>query len=176
MTELEEQLYRSYKVSMEEWFISHPEHFDEAMRLAISDTPTFAWRSAWLISNCISYNDKRVKKYLPQIINSIENKKDGHQRELIKILLQIDIDEKIAAPLYDICVRLWEKITSKPSIRIVAFRMILKISKKYPEFKQEIPLLLREHFIATLSPGIRNSLNRLMKEHSIPAFDSIEYD
>ncbi|GAB1371904.1 hypothetical protein MASR1M45_19660 [Candidatus Kapaibacterium sp.] len=170
MTELESQLYRNYKESIIEWLDNNPEYIDEAINLAISDKPNFAWRAAWLLSSALNYNDKKIRNYQSEIINALKNKKDGHKRELIKLLMNIDIDEEFEGELFDICVSLWEKTTAQPSIRIIAFRMIMKIANRHQELMNEIPFLLQEHLIDSLSPGIRHSLKRIINEKKLNTF------
>ena len=61
---LEKILISSYKEEMITFLKTHPEYFDEAIRLAISDNQPFAWRSAFILFDCIDENDKRVKKQI----------------------------------------------------------------------------------------------------------------
>jgi hypothetical protein len=45
-----------------------------------------SWRAAWALHHAIHINDDRIKPHLKRIILSIKEKKDGHQRELLKIV------------------------------------------------------------------------------------------
>ena len=45
-----------------------------------------SWRAAWSLHHAIHINDDRIKPHLKRIILSIKEKKDGHQRELLKIV------------------------------------------------------------------------------------------
>jgi hypothetical protein len=46
---LENILISSYKKEMISFMDAHPEYFEEAIKLAISDKPLFSWRAAWLL-------------------------------------------------------------------------------------------------------------------------------
>ena len=144
---------------------SHPEYFEEAVQLAISNKQPYSWRSAFLLSACIEENDIRIQKHIKTIVNCIPEKKDGHQRELLKILYKMKISEKYEGRVFDICMNLWEQINKSPSIRITAFNFIVKISEKYPELLNEISFLTQDHYLESLSPGIKRSIERTMKEH-----------
>ncbi len=63
---------------------NHPEYFNEAIELALVDKQPYSWRAAWLLWSCMEENDKRIRKYLKKIIDSLKSKDDGHQRELTK--------------------------------------------------------------------------------------------
>jgi len=161
---LESKLINSYKEEMITFLKSHPEHFDEAIKLAISDKQPFSWRSAWLLWSCMEENDKRIQKHIKAIIDSITTKKDGHQRELLKILYRIEIKEKYEGKIFDICITIWEQIDKVPSVRITALKFVIKIAKKHPELSDEIVFLTQDHYLKSLSPGVKRSVERMMKE------------
>ncbi|MFO8067834.1 MAG: hypothetical protein R6U11_09665 [Bacteroidales bacterium] len=163
-TELQRALLEFKKEDMISFLNSHPECFDEAINLAITENQPFSWRSAWLLWSCIEENDARVRQHIMSIIKSIKNKKDGHQRELIKILSKMELNEEEEGFVFDICVTLWEKTRSAPSVRYHALLMILKIADKHPELKNEIAFLLQNHYLESLSPGVKNAVGRIAQE------------
>jgi len=163
-TALEEKLICSYKEEMISFLKSHPEHFDEAIKLAISDNQPYSWRSAWLLWSCMEENDKRIQKHIKSIVESIKTKKDGHQRELLKILYRMEIKEKYEGVLFDICITIWEGIGKNPSVRITALKFTLKMANKHPELLEEIVLLTQDHYLESLSPGVKRSIERMMKD------------
>ena len=161
---LEKILISSYKEEMITFLKTHPEYFDEAIRLAISDNQPFAWRSAFVLFDCIDENDKRVKKQINAILNCIKDKKDGHQRELLKILYKMKLNKQQEGIVFDICIRLWEQIGKDPSVRMTALKFIIKTANKYPELLEEISFLLQEQYLVTLSPGVKNSIRKMINE------------
>jgi hypothetical protein len=163
-TELEKVLMNFYKEEMIRFMTNHPESFGEAIHLALGDKQPYSWRAAWLLWSCIEENDSRIKSHIRSIISSLKGKEDGHQRELLKILYLMDLDERHEGILFDHCISIWEKINKKPSVRFNAFKMMVKISRNYPELSQEIFFLLQDHYLETLSPGVRHSLLRMKKE------------
>jgi len=162
-TELEHVLISNYKVGMISYLNTHPEYFEEAIKLAISNKQPYAWRAAWLLWSCMKVNDQRIKKYIKEIVNSIKPKKDGHQRELIKILLQMDLDKKYEGILFNICLDLWEQINKDPSVRFTAFKFIIKIVKKHPDLTKEITFITQDQYLETLSPAVKKSISKMMK-------------
>ena len=163
-SQLKSKLLSFYKEEMVAFLKSQPEHFNEAIELAISDDQPFSWRSAFLLSSCMEDNDTRVKKYIKPILASIKTKKDGHQRELLKILYRMKLSDKEEGMVFDICIRLWEQINKDPSVRIAALKFIFKIAKQHPELLNEITPLTQEHYLELLSPGVKRSVNRIIEE------------
>ena len=163
-SQLKSKLLSSYKEEMVAFLKSHPEYFNEALDLAISDDQPFAWRSAFYLGSCMDDNDARVKKYIKPILTRIKSKNDGHQRELLKILYRMKLSDKEEGIVFDTCIRLWEQIGKDPSVRITALKFILKIAKPHPELLNEITPLMQDHYLELLSPGVKQSVNRMIQE------------
>lgn len=162
-TKLEYVLMHSHKNEMISFVKAHPEYFKEAIELAIQDKQPYSWRAAWVLWCCISKNDPRVREYILRITESLGKKKDGHQRELLKILLEMDLTQEQEGYLFDLCVSLWEQPEKKPSVRFTAFKFINKTARKYPDLANEILLLGQDKYMRTLSPGVRRSVEKMIK-------------
>ncbi|MCU0343299.1 MAG: hypothetical protein MUF28_05705 [Ignavibacterium sp.] len=163
-SQLKSKLISSYKEEMVAFLKSQPEHFNEAIELAISDDQPFAWRSAFVLSSCMDDNDARVKNYIKRILACIKNKNDGHQRELLKILYRMKLSDKEEGMVFDICIRLWEQISKDPSVRMTALKFILKIAKDHYELLNEITPLMQDQYLELLSPGVKKSIRKMIKE------------
>jgi len=163
-TALEHILTNAYKDEMIAYLNSHPEDFEEAVKLAISDKQPYAWRSAWLLWSCMKKNNERIQGYIKEIINTISTKSDGHQRELLKILQLMELDEDDEGILLNVCVELWGKTNKRPSVRYTAFMFMNKMVARYPDLYHEVELLTEDHYLDTLSPGIKLAVKRIIKE------------
>jgi len=161
-TALEHILTSSYKVGMISYLRAHPEDFEEAIKLAISNKQPYAWRAAWLLWSCMEENDPRIQKYIKEIVNSVKLKLDGHQRELIKILIQMELNEKYEGLLFNICMDVWEQINKNPSVRHTAMKFIILMAKKHPELAKEITFLTQDQYFETLTPGVKRSISKMM--------------
>ncbi len=142
----------------------HPEFFDEAMDIALSDEKPLNWRAAWMIGGYMKKNDQRITPYISRIVDALPDLDDGHQRELIKILLRMDMDEEEESRLYDLSATLWEQVQKKPSVRHFAFRCMVQFAEKYPELNHEILVLAQPQYINALSPGIRKSILKAVQK------------
>lgn len=161
---LETVLKVFHKNQMMAYLASHPYDFEEAVELALGDKQPYSWRAAWLLLSCIEVNDPRIQKHTGAIIGVLPHKEDGHQRELMKILQKMELNDEEESVLFDFCVSVWEKVHKSPSVRYHAFLMILNTARKYPDLFQEIRLLAQDHYVETLSPGIRNAVYRMLRQ------------
>ena len=166
-TALEHILTSSYKAEMISYMNAHPEDFEEAINLAISNKQPYSWRAARLLWSCMEENDQRIQGYIRNIINTLTTKNDDHQRELLKILLQMELNEEYEGFLFNVCVTVWEKINKKPSVRLTAFKVIVKIAKKYPDLSHEIIFLTQNQYLDSLSPTVKRSISRMIKEFTL---------
>ena len=162
-TELEWMLTNSYKTDMISFLSTHPEYFEEAIQLAITDRQPYSWRAAWLLWSVMEKNDHRIQGYVKTIIDTISDKNDNQQRELLIILQQMDLDEELDGLLFNHCAALWKKTNKKPSVRLNAFKVIVIIAQKYPGLSHEIVLLSNDQFLESLSPGVRKSIAQMIK-------------
>jgi hypothetical protein len=163
-TAFEHILTSSYKADLLSYMNAHPEDFKEAIELAVSNKQPYSWRAAWLLWSCMEENDQRIQGYIKNIINTITTKNDDHQRELLKILLLMELDEEYEGFLFDVCVSVWEKINKKPSVRFTAFKVIVKIAEKHPDLSHEIIFLTQNQYMDSLSPVVKRSISRMIKE------------
>jgi hypothetical protein len=163
-SELEKTLTSRYKNEMISFMNSHPEYFEEAIELALSDNQPYSWRAAFVLWSVIEENDTRIQKHIKRIVKAVKGKSDGHQRELLKILLMMELDEKYEGVIFEMCMDIWEQISKAPAVRVNALKMIIKIANKHPELKKEISFLAQDHYLESLSPGARHSVKKIMSE------------
>ena len=163
-TALELTLINSYKADMISYLAAHPEDFEEVIKLAIADKQPYSWRAAWLLWSCMEENDQRIQGYLKKIINTLSDKNDDQQRELLIILQKMEISEELEGSLFDHCVTVWERIGKKPSVRYNAFKIIVKIAKRHSDLSHEIGFLVQDQYLESLSPTVKRSISKMMKE------------
>jgi hypothetical protein len=163
-TALEHILTTSYKADLIAYMAVHPEDFEEVIRLAVSDKQPYAWRAAWLLWSCMEENDQRIQGYIKNIIETLSSTNDNLQRELLIILQHLELNEEDEGILFEVCVTIWEKINKKPSIRINAFKMMIKIARKYPDLSHEIVFLTQDQYLDSLSVAAQKSISKLIKE------------
>ncbi|MFA7326510.1 MAG: hypothetical protein WC121_07605 [Candidatus Kapaibacterium sp.] len=160
LTELEKVLLNSYKVEMVAFVNSSPKEFEELIELTLTNKQPFSWRAAFILSTVMKKNDNRISKIVDEVINAIDGKPDGQKRELLKILLKLELAEEQESQLIDKCVNLWKELDAKPSVRFYAFRMLMEIAKKYPDLENKIRLLTSDLYMDSLTQGIRRVIEK----------------
>ena len=159
---MEQVLMAFHKQEMMTWLEDNPNSFIEAVQLSMADKQPYSWRAAWLLWGCMEDNDPRIQPFIPEIIECLDTKGDGHQRELIKILYRMDLSEQHEGLLFDLCMNIWEKIGKAPSVRYNAFRMVVRIATNYPELFSDITHVTQSHYLESLSPGVRRAVQRMV--------------
>jgi hypothetical protein len=163
-TELEHILTNSYKADMIAYMQAHPEAYEEAIALAVTDKQPFSWRAAWLLWSCMDENDTRLRRHIRRIIAAISTKNDGQQRELIKILHRMTLSARDEGAAFDLCLTVWERIDVQPSVRVNALKLLVKIARRHPDLSREIRLLAQDRYIDSFSRPVRKSVARLLKD------------
>ena len=161
-TKLEYILTHSYKADMISYLKSHPEDFEEAIQLAITDKQPYSWRAAWLIWSCMDKNDQRIHKYIKEIVDTLSIKSDDQLRELMIILQRMELSDVYTGKLFDICVNIWERIGKQPSVRYNAFKLMVKIIKKHADLSKEITFLTASHYMDSLSDTVKKSITKMI--------------
>ncbi|MDW3193365.1 MAG: hypothetical protein R8G66_13415 [Cytophagales bacterium] len=123
----------------------------------------YAWRAAWLLKGAVSKQDN-YDDFIDRAIKLLPDLPDGHQREILKLLENMSVNESMEGPLFDVCMSIWESPGKIPSTRMTAFLFILETVKKYPELKTELDHLTQDHYMESLSPGVKRVLEKRIQK------------
>ncbi len=138
----------------------YKENFNFLIKHMQEDVKPTSWRTAWVVGHLMEKDDKKIKKHLTKIIKSIKGKTDGHQRELIKIVRKMKLNEEQEGLFFDVCMEIWESVNKQPAVRYYCGVYIIEMAKKYPEIKNELEFLTTDYYTQTLSPGIKRIFER----------------
>lgn len=143
-------------------FQEQQEVHSSAIKLSLQNKQPESWRATWILANCTLKNDVRIVPFIDNYIKAIHNKKDGHQREILKILFKMKLNDEQEGRLFDISMNLWENINKAPAARYLAFKHIYKTYEKYPELKGELEYICQDKYTEKLSPGIKKIILKMM--------------
>ena len=79
------------------------------------------------------------------------------KRELLKVLLKLNLTDDHLSLLWDICLRIWLDIQKQSSVRISAYKILVNTAKKYKPLSDELIRLTEDKHVSSLSNGIKNS-------------------
>jgi hypothetical protein len=144
---------------------NNPEYQDQLFSIATGTLKPQAWRATWLIRQALPKEKLRLLIKPDAVIGVVSKREEGHQRELLKLIEPLPLTEEQESSLFDTCLSIWEEIAKTPSVRITAFKTMLNIAKKYPELKNELSFLVQDHYTESLSPGIKASLEKTIRQH-----------
>jgi len=139
----------------------------ELIDLVLENEKTIAQRAAYSLSiaadlqPCV-YNNIQDQRKLLQIIQT-PNAYNALYRNALKALFICDLDEELQAPIMDECYKVLLRPKEKNAIKVYAIRIIVKISKPYPELQEEL-----RRFLSNLSleqpPSIQVALRHVDEE------------
>ena len=155
-------LSKLFKEDVAKFMQDYPEEFNSIVELSITDEKPMCWRAAWVVQTFMIQNDARVQPFVDLMLEELPKKDDGHQRELLKILANMELDDDRESILYDECVTIWESVRKKPATRYFAFQQMIKMVEKYPELIQEIHAVTQPQHINTLSHGVKHGVLKLL--------------
>lgn len=102
----------------------------------------FAWRAAWVIHHFSDKHPQQIEKYAQKYIEILPKlERDGHIREIINILTNLNLTEEQDGEIFDICYQLIQSNKRQSSVRAVCFRFMMKLADNYPELKEEIKII-----------------------------------
>lgn len=159
-TDLEDVLSTARKDEAVAYMAEHPEDVEPALIWATSDHPCHNWRAAWLLTHGITPNDSRVRPFIGGFLQCLSNTSDQHARELLKILLKMELDDEQEGTLFNRVIAIWEDTDRKPAVRFYAIKIILNMVIKYPDLSNEVRALIQPHYLSPLTSGIRASVVR----------------
>jgi hypothetical protein len=160
---LEFTLKNSQKKDCISYIESNQDDFPKLVKLSISDNQPYSWRASWLLSSCMKNNDHRVKKHIQKIIDILLDRQNNQQWSLLRVLQRMELESKHEGQLFDTCTKIWQNINNNPSLRFQAFKIIINISSKYPDFTREIKLLIDNYYTDNLSDILKKSIFRLIR-------------
>jgi hypothetical protein len=143
---------------------NQPKYFKSVFEFSLLDDEPMAWRAAWLMRDCLVKNDERLSGKGLLLTKAIKGKTEGHQREILKNLDFISLEEDFEGYLFDACMTIWETLSCIPSTRMTAFKTMMRVAEKYPELKQDLKLLTEPEYTESLTPGIAATLRKELKK------------
>ena len=99
----------------------------------------------------LKLEDQFFQKYHLKIIKGISEKESGHQRELLKLVIDKNLSEEEEGRLFEVCIEIWKDIHKKPGTRSYAFKFIHQVVLKYPEIKNELVGLFESEYLENMN-------------------------
>lgn len=134
---------------------SSAKNFKELMKCFMSNEYRLAQRAAWSVSWAARERPEMITPYIKDLVAVLEKKDvpDAVIRNSLRVMEDIDIPEEHHGVVVNTCFNFLEKPEYPLAIKAYSMTIISKLSKYYPEIKQELRLIIEENW-----------------EHAMPAF------
>ena len=135
--------------------------FDELLKITLGKDERLAQRASWPIGYCIELYPELANKHLKRIISHLPVRSHpAIQRNLAKLLMFVEVPEKLESLLVDNCFLILNSNDSPIANRAYAAYAIEKICRKYPEMYSELKESLKTHSEVS-SPGMLAALRKI---------------
>jgi hypothetical protein len=139
---------RTQALKIAAYACSSPLNFKELMKCFMSNDYRLAQRAAWSVSWAARKKPAMITPYIKDLVAVLE-RKDVHDaviRNSLRIFEDIDIPEKHHGIVLNACFSFMEKPSYPLAFKAYSMTIIAKLSKHYPEIKQELKLIIEENW------------------------------
>jgi len=149
------------------WVGNDQKRFDELFDLFLNDEYRVVQRAAWPVSYCVEDHPAFIKKHLAKLLKNLNKKgiHDSVKRNSVRLLQHVDIPEKFHGRVMDICFQYVSSPTEAVAIKAFSLVILHKLSKKYPEIKNELKLVIEERMDYETA-AFKTHAKRILKEFS----------
>lgn len=159
-----ELLTRIHKEALLSKIRSEEQNVDLLLAWSQLTQQPIGWRATWLLRQVLKKNDTRLHPHIPSVLKKFSDFNESQKREWLKAMRNQSMNEEEEGMLFDLSINEWRTISRHPALRASAAVIIIRVLKNYPELNREIQHLFEEHYLTSLSPGIRRSLEKSLQK------------
>ena len=154
---------------MAEHVAFHPKEIKNLVKLFYDEDKNISMRSAWIVSHVSIIAPEVVVGIIPDLIKYLKSKNPNPPtvRCVLSSLQQIKIPVKYCSVVFDFCMRYVKNETLPHAVRAFSINIMAILSKKYPELKHEVEMILSELKTfpqpASITASMRNA-NKILKK------------
>lgn len=113
--------------------------FLELLRVIEVGEKTPAMKATWIIGTSAEKDARLIQKHSSRILEILlADKQSGYMRELIKALVEVQLQEKDEGPFINYCFEQLNRNGIDVAIKYASIKGIEKFLSKYPELKVEL--------------------------------------
>lgn len=121
------------------------DRFKELMGLFLGDEYRITQRAAWPLGICAEEHPKLIIPYLNKLADNLKKDvPDAVKRNTVRIFQNVEIPEKLMGKITDICFDYLATPSEAIAVRAYAMTVLFNITKKQPELKKELKILLED--------------------------------
>lgn len=122
------------------------ERFRQLFGLFRNGEPPIAQRSSWAVSHCVEKHPLLITPYYGEMVSYLQTPgiHDSIKRNILRIFQGMDIPQELEGRLSELCFGYLMDKKEAVAIRVFAMQVLANLSKKYPEIKNELKVLIED--------------------------------
>ena len=137
---------------------------DNLVELVISNDALISNRAAWVISKCADQNITLLKPHISKFISALTKaKSDGVKRNMLRVLQELVIPNKLHGILVDQCFQIMESKKEAIAIKVFAMTVLSNVCNDIPELKNELRIIIEDQ-LPYGSAGFRSRANKILSK------------
>ena len=150
------------------WVCKDEMRFKELIHLFLKGENRISQKASWVMSHAFDINPSIIKPYLHKLLLKA-NEPDIHdaiKRNVARIFQCIEIPNKEMGLAVNVFFKLLINPNEATAVRAFSMTVLFNISKKEPDLKNELKLILAE-LVNSDSAAIKNRAKHILKEIDI---------
>lgn len=149
---MREEVLRDYSkehtLKVAEYGCKSKANFAALIKCFLDDDYRLAQRAAWSVSWAAKQKPQMVMAHLKDLVAALQKKgvHDAVIRNSVRVLQEIDIPEEFHGDVMNACFQFLESATTPAAIKAFSLTTLFNLSKKYPEIKPELKLIIEERW------------------------------
>lgn len=165
---LEEEHSKTLTTAIVEYVGDDVKRFAIVLEAFLHGNTRLSQRAAWPLGFIGMAHPHLIQPHIGKLFLKLEEKENhpAIPRNIFRIFQAIDIPEKHQGKILDLCFKIIPSELQPLGVRAFAITSAANISKKYPELKNELLLLLGEMSLLRQAPAIRARIKFAVKDLS----------
>jgi len=137
---------KSHALKIASYACESKSNFKELMQCFLDEEYRLAQRAAWSVSWAAKKKPVMIAPHIKDLVSVLHknNVHDAVIRNSVRVLQEIYIPKKFHGEVMDACFRFLEKPATPVAIKAFSLTTLFSLSKKYPEIKAELKLMIEE--------------------------------
>jgi hypothetical protein len=138
------------------WVGRDPDRFAQLMQLFLKGEYRVTQRSAWAVMHCATRHPELIGPWLGPMIGKMQEPglHVAVQRNVLRILQDIDIPKKLVGKVTDLCFRYLTDHRSPIAVKVFSMTILGNIAEREPDLKRELKATI-EQMLPYASAGLK---------------------
>jgi hypothetical protein len=131
------------------WVGHSQKRFDELFNVFLNSEYRINQRAAWPLSYCVIAHPMLISKHFSRLIKNLLKRgiHNAVKRNTVRLLQHVEIPEKFHGTIMDLCFQYIKSPDEPVAVKAFSLSILHSLSKKYPEIKNEIRLIIEERWV-----------------------------